>query len=234
MASDVLTTLTSFAVSVFRERASTSYGARWHQLLWDSDPLLQEVHKSALLFLEPPSGLSKVTEQVFSQPDLANLAHRENELDPMVLYAGGGSRLPPDALITSLLSATFLQMFFLRLPDDEVTFVQTVLAGFDELRRAAQGERIRAHVITGITGITLPEGAQVSTPWGTLRPAPSVTSTQTFLSVFQPVTTCILTESRLMTVKFDRAPDPQHPVNQSEIMLERSRVLFPLVSTCVS
>lgn len=224
---DILTTLTSLAVSIFREWDKGSIKAERRPFL-ESDPVLQEVMNTASLVFDQHPGFSEAVDRILSEPDLTNLAPREGELDPMVMHAGGGVRLPSRALVAGLFSAAFQQIFCLRLPAEEGTFVRTVLEGFEELRRAARGERIRVYAITGIAGVRLPQGVQVSTPWGTLRPAPIINNQQTFFPFFQPETICILAESRLATVKLDRASEPRHEFDRSELTSEGSQVLFPL------
>ena len=138
---DALSLLESLAASVFRARATARRDDPWSQVSWNSDPLLQEAHNATSFTLARHADISSVVERVFAHPDLIGLAHRDSEMDPMVLHAGGGSRQAPPALVAGLLSSAFLQMLYLRLPADEDTFILTVLEGFEELRRAARGER---------------------------------------------------------------------------------------------
>jgi hypothetical protein len=225
---DVLTALTALAVSVFRTRADPSeLTGAWFNSLLSYDAVLHEAQRMSFLLPDRYPAIEDVIRLALSQPELSVLAPREGELDPMLMHPGGGSRMSAKILFTSLLSSAFLQMYFLRLPQDEGTFVRIVLEGFEELRRAARGERIRAHAVTGIARITLPEGAQVLTPWGVIRPAQPIPAGQFFPLFAQPRTTCILAEPRLLPVRFDRAPSPQ-PFDPSETTPMRSRVLFPL------
>jgi len=162
---DILTTLTSHAVSVFRERAEASRATPdWIGVFASEDPVLQVAQRASFLLPNRHHATSQLLDLVFAEPDLAGIAPREGELDPMLLHPNGGFRISPAGLVTSLFSSALLQMYYLHLPHEEGTFVRTVLEGFEELRRAARGERVRAYAITGLARISLPEGMQISTP----------------------------------------------------------------------
>src|SRR2546427_4316748 len=234
---DVLTALTSLAVSVFRERTDPSYrdpASEWLEWLWPSDPILRDAQRAALIIPTRHAGIDEVVKQVFSEADLLDLGAREGALDPMVLHAGGGARMSPTALVAGLLTSALLQIYYLRLPLAESTFVRCVLDGFEELRRAARGEQIRVYVITGIAGVTLFQGTHVSTPWGVLRPAPTPPADGGFHLGFQPQTTCLLAEPRLLSVKFDRAPEPTSKFDPAEAASEPARMLLPLACALAS
>jgi len=170
---EVLTALTDAAVSVFRERTSPDYRLEplYRLLVPLDDTVLQEAQETSMLIPSQHPAIAEITDEVLSG-ELASIASREGELDPMLLHPGGGVRLSPDSLVAGLFSAAFQLIFYLRLPRDEGMYVRTVLEGYDELRRAVRGDQIRAHLITGVAGVTLPEGVSVVMPWGTLRPAP--------------------------------------------------------------
>jgi len=237
---DVLTTLTALAVSVFRSRSdeglfpNSLLANRWFDLPV-ADPVLREISRMAVIPANQDSAINEFANLALDHPDLAPIALRDGELDPMILTPGGGFRMSPQAIISALFSSAFRQMYFLRLPEDEGVFVRTVLEGFEELRRASRGERVRAYALTGFARITLPEGSQVSTRWGVVRPAPPVRPDDlVFFTMHQPVTTCILAEPRLLPVKFDRAPSPEHSFDPAEIGSDRARVLFALACALAS
>jgi hypothetical protein len=234
--SDILTSLTALAVSVFRKRSDRSYDApRWLEPRWTADPVLLEAQKFSVVIPERHPEIDTTVRQMFSEPDLSSLAPREGELDPMLLTPSGGFRMSSRHLLISLLSSAFLRIYYLRLSPDEGTFVRSVLEGFDELRRAARGEPIRAHSILGIAGVALPEGKQVSTPWGVLRPAPPALPESTFvLGWHRPNTTCLLAEARLIRARFDRGAQPASQFDPSDVPAQLSPVLFPLACALAS
>lgn len=232
---DILTTLTSYAVSIFRERDEARRTLpEWFGVFGSEDPILQEAQRSTFLLPARQQSLNELLSPIFAEPDLSAIAPREGELDPMLMHPGGGFRTAPAQLVTSLFSSAFLQMYFLRLPYEEGTFVRTVLEGFEELRRAIRGERIRAYTVTGLARITLPEGSQISTPWGIIRPAPPSKAEPGFIRLNQLKTDCILAEPRLSPVRFDRAPSPTSSFEATDLAPSRSSDLLPLACALAS
>lgn len=76
--------------------------------------------------------------------------------------------------------------------------------------------------------MTLREGHKVSTPWGVLRPAPDVDDSTPFVFPPRSKTSCLLAESRLLPVKFDRGAQPQSEFDPAEANLGEAYTLFPL------
>ncbi len=226
---DSVTALTALAVSAFRDRNNSKQNefARWLESSFIGDPVFQDAQVVALVIASQDAMVGGAVKEVFAEPDLVDLGHKDGELDPMYLTPGGGGRMAPELVISGLLTSAFLRIHYLRLPFDEGTFARSVLEGFGELRRAARGEPIRAHKIFGITGVTLPEGMQVSTPWGVMRPA-LLPAARHELHMWQHPTTCLLAEPRLLPVKIDRAAQPQADFESAQLSEERSRILFPL------
>jgi hypothetical protein len=237
--SNSLTALTALSVAVFRDRHNPKHETHARLLLermWMMEPAFTDAQLVTLPATTAEKALlADATAQVFAESDLVTLRHRDGELDPMFLSpGGGGGRMNPEGLITGLLTAAFLRMHYLRLPSNEGTFVRTVLEGFDELRQAVRGERIRGYRIFGITGVTLPEGAQVSMPWGVLRAAPPSRTNPAFLNPWQSKTDCVLADARLWPITIDRAAQPQTNFDPAEISDERPRILFPLACALAS
>jgi hypothetical protein len=234
---DPRTALTTLAVSVFRERTSpTTVDAvtEWRDLGLMADPVLHDAQRASRLVPTQDQATEEIVDQIFAEPDLLPLRTREGVLNPMLLGPGGGARTSPTGLVTSLLTSALLQIYYLRLPLDESTFVRSVVEGFAQLRRAARGEQIRGYLVIGIAGVTLPEGAQVSTPWGVLRPAPKPRTVRGIQFGVRPQTTCLLAEPRLFSVRFDRAADPTWRSDPAESSAERTQVLFPLACALAS
>jgi hypothetical protein len=124
-------------------------------------------------------------------------------------------------------------MYLLRTAFDEKTFVRTVLDGFKQLRRAAKGERITAHQVLGFAGVTLPEGSEIATPWGTVMPAPKPRATR-YADPWRPQTTSLLVQKVLLPIKIDRAATPSTDFGSFDFGIERSQVLFPLTCALAS
>lgn len=233
---DVLTTLTSLAVGIFRQRRTPSVADEWASLgaSWTTDPVLSEAQSLGLTRIHGHPALNQAVQLIFSDPELANLAP-ESGLGPMVLHPGGGFRTSREGLIAGLLAVAFVQLYYLRLPADEGSYVRRVLENFEELRRGARGEPVRASVLLGFSALKLPEGSQLVTPWGTVRPAPPTSDSHTdFFDVWRQKTTCILAEPKLLRVKFDPAPSPVYEYDPSEVAAQRAQILFPLACALAS
>jgi hypothetical protein len=226
---DILTALTEAAVALYRTRAEAAGALQaWPGLFADMDPVLTEAQRVSSIAALQKERLDSLLALASTDPQLREiLTAPPGALDPMVIHPGGGIRMPPAAMILGLFSSAFFEMYCLRLPDQESTFVRTVLDNFEELRRAARGERVRAYSFTGIALVTMPDGTQVSTPWGTLRPAPVAQDLNIFL-LSRPGTKCILAEEKLIPVRFDRAAEPKPSFDASDLTPSRSGALLPL------
>ena len=167
---------------------------------------------------------------ILTNPDFDPITADGGDHDPMILTAGGGIRVSPDRVLSGLLTSATVQIFLLELPRDEATFVRTVLDNFEELRRACRGEKIRAYSVVGISGLSMSQGMQASTPWGVLRPV-SASADSSYSMTFRPKTTCILMEQRLLSVKIDRSNNPDHKFDSEEVRSSKASLLFPL--SCV-
>jgi hypothetical protein len=232
---DILTTITSSAVSFFRARSDAEHPLpTWSPEFLLSDPVLRAAQRASFLTPISEEANNELAALIFAESEFSEIAPREGELEPMLMHPGGGVRLPPGTLIASLFSAAFLKMYFLRLTNDEGTFVRNVLEGYEELRRAVRGERVRAYAVTGIAHMAIPEGIQISTPWGMIQSAPQSESPNGVFSIGHPTTRCILAESRLLPVRFDRAPSPDSSFDPDEIAPSRSRDLLPLACALAS
>ena len=177
--------------------------------------------------------VEKALDDILVEQEVIEALRPAGGLSPMVLSVGGGMRLDAAGVISGLFTSAAVQIYCLRLRHDEPTFVRTVLDNFEELRRAVRGEKVRALAVAGIAGVALPEGVEAKTPWGILRPAPETPRDLSFL-FRRPKTTCILTDVRLVTVKLDSAPQPQHEFDQSEMSSPKAGLLLSLACALAS
>ena len=173
--------------------------------------------------------LARAVEVLSDEPDLAPLISVEGRRDPMIHHPGGGCAQPFSSLVGSLLISASDQMYVLGLEQSKSSFVRLVLENYEQLRRAARGEQVRAYHVTGFSGISLPEGSHVQTPWGVLRPVPAPLAT--LISVGPgPATTSILATLRLTPIVISQETDPQFfpHIEQWTSQIERMRQLLPL------
>lgn len=229
MQSDVLTRLTAEAVAAYnliktlRPEQNPFFG-----LTANADAVLNEAQllMQQLQLAEPP-GLRELSTYIFSDPEFQSIAPIPDTIDPMIMYPGGGIRGPADNLLRGIFHSSFLQIYYLRQQDSETTFVRNVIEGFEELRRAIRGERVRCYLITGFSRLTIPDNVTVTTPWGQIK---SIASTHPapWLSPWHPQTTCLLAEQKLWPVVFDRSAEPQALFDPADLATPKSHQLLPL------
>lgn len=231
---DLLSALTTAAVTAFRTRRQSAPNAGFVA----PDPILAGAQRAAFELIAhhpvPGAEVENLVSAINSDSDFEALQPIEGELEPMILTPGGGFRSPLAGLINSLFMSAMLQMYFLRLPIEEAIFVRTVMEGFEELRRAVRGEEIRCYVVSGYSGISLPEGKSVSTPWGTVRPSPSNAGPVAPFQQQGHSSTCILAEQRLVPVILDRSASPTHTFDNSITAVGRAEYLMPLAFALAS
>ncbi|MEO6203062.1 MAG: hypothetical protein ABIU05_20775 [Nitrospirales bacterium] len=235
MMTDILPALTAFARSVFRDEAvANPTSSVQFRGIRGPDNVLRELEYFSSFFSPYQDATAPILKLVFADPDFASIAPRNGEHYPYLCHPGGGQRLLSESLIVQLLSSALVKMYVLRLPHDEDSFITTVLKGFEALRCAAKGEKIDSYVITGLAGITLPEGGQISTPWGVVRPAGPIRFTRRVDAGNVLDTSCVLGELRKVSVLFDRAPDPVHPpFDKADIDAISGRSFHLLALACV-
>jgi hypothetical protein len=78
-----------------------------------------------------------------------------------------------------------------------------VIENYEELKRAVRGEAVRTHTVFGLTGVAIPEGAQIMTPWGWIKsaPSPSPDAFAGAAGMLAARTTAILIRQRLTKVE---------------------------------
>lgn len=125
---DVLTEITNAAVTIFRSKDATVFPQdNTFSYFISLDTVLRGAHSASMLPPESKKILSELIKLLFSDPNLKELSPIEGELDPMILYPGGGIRTSSAALISSLFSTAFLHMYYLRLPNEERALLGTFL-----------------------------------------------------------------------------------------------------------
>ncbi|MDE2461164.1 MAG: hypothetical protein KGL98_07925 [Gammaproteobacteria bacterium] len=170
-----------------------------------------------------------VIDKILSDSDFAVIAPRSGEPDPMVMSPYGGIRAPASGIVRALFSSAFLNMYFLGQPLEESTYVRAVLEGLDELRRAIKGAPVHAYRVSGVAGISVSDDKRIDLPWGTLRAAPKVPASGYTVLQPRPQTTCLLIQSQLVPVAFDRLPQPDRKFDPSyQTQLRHADTLFPL------
>jgi Apea-like HEPN len=221
---DTVSILAEVAASIWRERSTNPYEApEWLALSGTDDAAIGELNRQSYLQDDRHPMLVRAYEAVLADADMELLRPDADTGDVAVNLPMMAMRTKPQTVVRALFSVALQRRFLLRLPEDDATYVALVLEGLQELRRAARGERVRGHNVLGLAGITLPDGAQFSTPWGDVRPIPS--SAEISYSLRAQQTTCTLISERLLPVQIGRDLDLM-PTGPDES--DRARMLLPL------
>jgi hypothetical protein len=145
-------------------------------------------------------------------PDLSVFAPSGDLFDPALVYPGGSIRQPFSQFVVALLVSAAQRFYFFRQERTLDAFVEAVIENYEDFLRQGRGEPIRAYDLVGYTGVELPPGSQVATPWGILRAAPS--NFRVGLQFNR--TTAILASPRTMTLNISREEYPvQFPLDGS-------------------
>lgn len=228
---DELTTLTTLAVEAFRHLGTTQPINEY--LYHYTDGVLRQLQLASLLPTEQRERIAASSECILSAPEFSPLRPTGQDRPPLVMTVSGGVRMTLDEMVVGLFAAAAIQHFCQRIEGSEAAFVSSVIQNFEELRRAAQGEQVRSHTITGISGVALPEGSHATTPWGVLRPAPQGLDEMHFL-LNKPQTHSILVEPRLLSVRFDWSAEPKMDFEQEFIRAPKANLLFPITCAIAS
>jgi Apea-like HEPN len=233
--SNAISILTSLAESLFREKPgpAADSGPAWFEP-WTSDRVLAESQKVGALFLGRDPEIDSYIQQIFAEPGLERFRTLPGQLDPMILHPGGGMRTSAAGLVTGLFGSAYLQMYFLRIASDEKIFVRTVLENFERVRYAAKGEKVSAYLVLGFAGVTLPEGTEITTPWGTVKAAPKPRAQAGYTDPWRPQTTSLLVQRVSLPIKVDRAAAPSADFGNFDFGIAKSQVLFPLTCALAS
>ena len=224
MPNSPLTRLTSIAIEVFRFLETQQD----RQYPFMEDGVYDAIQQPFLLTLQLSEYLKETIPIVFSEPDFSSILARENDRTPMLMTVNGGSRISPEVVLSGVLASARIQILLFNLPNNETTFVKTVLQNYEELRKAVTGKKVMAYYVTGISGISLSAAAKASTPWGMLLPAPQVRGQDTPFTIERLKTTCTLVEQKTLSVKFDLSAQPECEFDRSEQRNPKSSFLFAL------
>lgn len=224
-----VTALTALAVAAYASPPQPL--PDYFQYMQSDDPVLDWLSASAYQSL--PSALPEMQgalDAITSDPDLSDLRQaKEGELDLFISTPRGGSRQNPEAILHALVASARQQIGLRHLDNTESAFVRLVLEGYEELLHALAGEPVRAYTVVGFAGVTLPQEAQVQTPWGVLRAAPPAQPTvRAFASGLHMPTTVFLMSPELLPVTLTREAEPAAPGVLDEARRTEIQMLLPL------
>ncbi len=141
---------------------------------------------------------------VFSDKDFECISPRDSESHPVISSPFGCFGLPPSEIIFSLFTTALIKIYLFSLDKGEEEYIRVVQENFEELKKALRGEPISAYEIKGLALLHVPANSLISTPWGDIYPAPTITKYYTQPAMSKALTRSLLIERKSITVKFDR------------------------------
>ena len=207
MTTNPLTKLIELAVQVFPHASGK---LPHHDSMHMDDAIFNALQQVSFSYSRFRKLCASAVPTVFPEPAFAPLLVEEDGRTPMLLTVTGGRRVTPESVLSDVFASAWLQIMLLGFRNDETTYVKLVVENYEELMKGMRGEKVKEFNVTGISGISLSKGLQVSTPWGTLRSVPDVENTTLRQLISQrPTTTCTLVDERYVSVQMDASEDPE-------------------------
>ncbi|GAB2764654.1 hypothetical protein GCM10027090_38770 [Sinomonas soli] len=82
-------------------------------------------------------------------------------------YPGGGALVQPETIPTAFIVPA-LRRSKVEAPSSEKEFCSWVLDNLTEMKKAIHGEPVKIMIIHGLTGLSIPDGLRITTPWGSI------------------------------------------------------------------
>lgn len=233
MSTNPIRELTDLAIEMFDAQPGMERFLRNSISSGLGDPVLDGAFAPNGVLLEFHEGpaLDKAVEALEKDPAMELFASREGEQHPMLSSVMGGSRQDMRGLVISMVASALRIMYFDSAEQTPAVLVQHVIENYEALKKVGRSEAISIWVVHGLTGVSLPAGAQIATPWGIVKPAP-VPSGQNFypMGIFRPATTAVLLRSYVckVGVSRDESPTMLDPDVEFFSTDQRIRELLPL------
>lgn len=160
--------LTTAAANVFAAKGDEEMWEMRSRLVGNLDPFVQDGSRFSEIGIDAAEKLIRSSARLLSDyPDLVPLAGIAREL--MVVHEGLGVTLTPQHLVASAFTAALERMYYLGLPQDEAAFRDLVVKNLEALKLACGGQQVEIVEVVGLTGLNLPDGRVLDTPWGKIR-----------------------------------------------------------------
>lgn len=160
--------LSTAAANVFAARGDEEMWEMRSRLVANLDPFVQEGSRFSEIGIGAAEELIRSSARLLSEyPDLVPLARASPEL--MVLHEGLGVTVTPERLVASAFTAALERMYYLGVAQERVAFTDLVVKNLEALKLAGEGQPVEIVEVVGLTGLNLPQGRVLNTPWGPLR-----------------------------------------------------------------
>ncbi len=212
------------AADVFAARGDDEMWQMWERVVGSSlDPFARDGLKFSQIGLEATETLIGFASRLLAdEPDLLPLFKDRPEL--MVVHEGLGVPATPAQLIASTFTAALEEMYYLGLPENETEYQHLVVKNLTALKIAAGGRQVELYEVVGLTGVELPAGRVLATPWGQLRGVKRRGLEYGGLEQFVRAITLVLCVPRHVSIPIVPPPVPQIPIGPWKTS-EESQVL---------
>ncbi len=232
MTSSAITALINLAKAAYARSDPGSYKEKWSPALLGAITNPDRSQLMRLAVADCWAELNQTLQALSEVSDLSVFLPASGQFDPTLIYPGGSIRQPFSEFVASLLTSAAQKFYFLR---EEITlhsFIEAVLANYENLLNQGRGEAITAYNLIGYTGIQLSPDSQVSTPWGVLKGAP----TNFRVGLGFNATTAILAAPCTMTLQVSREEYPVQHTADAPIAptVEGARQLLPMAFAMAS
>lgn len=229
MVTNPVSALTNLAVAAFQASSGPSnplFRAGIDPVL-DGAPELHEYFPGAF----QSEAMKEALESLGSDPAMEPLLPKEGRNDLFFSSATGGSRVQFETVPYGLVGSALRLMYFRSAEATEGALASLVIENYEELKRALLGEEVRTYEVFGLTGLELPDGLQISTPWGIVKSAPETSQAEQVDMALRgnPQTTAVLLRPRLIRFEVTREGSPEAN-NFDEEFADQRRIyeLLPL------
>jgi hypothetical protein len=106
-----------------------------------------------------------------ADPQLRALVPDDAGMQAFVMFSRGGSRISIDSLPLAIIDAAAAEVLFSGTPLTPGAVREKVLINLARVREGIAGRPIPVLNLVGYSGIPLPEGKTISTPWGQIKAA---------------------------------------------------------------
>jgi hypothetical protein len=131
---NILSEITNRSMLIFENRNKVMQEDSPIALLHFDDPILYTAQRRVMFNLTFTDE-DYLASLLLTDPDIATLVPKGNELYPFISTQFGGIRFNPKELFSYLFSSAFMQMYFLGIEENENNYVRLVLKCFEDLKK---------------------------------------------------------------------------------------------------
>src|ERR1043166_9751568 len=133
---DSINTFISLASTIYNDTSiEGNLDAENLASLMHRDPVVQEALNWCLVAANRQPEIADAAPLIFSEPEFSLIWHNDEDRFPWFSHPWGGMQIAPEQILGGILSSAYFQMYFLRLANEEQTFIDVALDGFEQLKQ---------------------------------------------------------------------------------------------------